>query len=186
VKERRKAAASASSYLTPAVEKSANSGEVEEDEEDEETAAARAEEEACTRKFHGDGGVFYHTFTSPVSVDYDMAFAVCAGSVESSLSLAKQGEDAQLLLLPLDLSPFIAAERQIEVWCALENTELSRAPYNLKGFTLLLCSGKDVLSQALRKELNPLRITLVRYFCTSKASKLSILLVKQVNLSPLY
>ena len=65
---------------------------------------------------------------------------MCDGSVETCLTLLKEGQDAPLVVLPLDLSPFVAAERRIEMWCSLENTELSRAPYNLKGFTVLLCT----------------------------------------------
>ena len=65
------------------------------------------------------------------------------------------------MILPLDLACFVAGERRTEIWCSLENTELARAPYNLKGFTVLLCSDKDVLTRSLRKQLNPLRITIV-------------------------
>jgi hypothetical protein len=65
------------------------------------------------------------------------------------------------VMLPLDLAQLVAGERRVEVWCSLDNTELSRAPYNLKGFTVLVCSDKDVLMRSMRRQLNPMRITIV-------------------------
>lgn len=64
-------------------------------------------------------------------------------------------------MLPLDLAQLVAGERRVELWCSLENTELSRAPYNLKGFTVLICCDKHVLTLDLRRQLNPMRITIV-------------------------
>jgi hypothetical protein len=61
----------------------------------------------------------------------------------------------------LDLAQLVAGERRVEQWCSLENTELSRVPYNLKGFTVLICCDKHVLSRSLRRQLNPMRITIV-------------------------
>jgi len=139
-----------------------NTEEAEEKEgEEDEEVAAMASLQARKLLFHGDDGAFYHTFTCEASFPQETATAVCDGSLESSLTLLKEGQEAPLLILPLDLSPFVAAERRVEIWCSLENTELSRAPYNLKGFTVLMCSDRDVLSRSLRKELNPLRITIV-------------------------
>lgn len=131
-------------------------------EEDEEAERLRKEAEARKLLFPGDEGIFYHTFTCEATFDESTSLSVCDGSLGSCLTLLKDGEDAPLVLLPLDLSPFVAAERRIEVWCSLANTELSRAPYNLKGFTVLLCTDKDVLSRDLRQSLNPLRITIAR------------------------
>jgi hypothetical protein len=128
-------------------------------EEDEDEAAAAARAAALSRKclFTGADGVWYHTFDCPVSFDEELAIAVCGGRVVSILKLVKG--DQELILLPLDLSPFVAAERHIELWCSLELTQLSRAPYHLKGFSVLLECDKDVLSRGLRQELNPMRIT---------------------------
>ncbi len=86
-----------------------------------------------------------------------------SGSVTASDNMrhASSQEAAPLVILPLDLAPLVAGQHRVELWCSLQNTELSRAPYNLKGFTVLICCDKDVLTLDLRRQLNPMRITIV-------------------------
>ena len=133
---------------------------VESQEEDEEAATAGAEEASRRLLFQaGHDGVCYRSFKCPALFDEDTCLSVCEGAIPSSIKLVKEG--VELLVLPLDLAQFVAGERRQETWCSLEQTELSRAPYNLKGFTVLIMSEADVLSRSLRRDLNPMRITIV-------------------------
>lgn len=55
-----------------------------------------------------------HEFKTRVTIDEDSACAI-AKSIENSMALNKAELDAPMLLLPIDLAPFIAGDKKMHI-----------------------------------------------------------------------